>query len=288
MRGRLSRYPGRNRVWRGLSLLIRLYFDHRVARDSAALTYYLLFALFPILIFLSNLVGIIAFDMNGLIDALSAIAPQEVVDVVVQYLYYVSAESSTTLLAFSLVFSIFFPFRAANTLFVSVRKAYGIGRPTHFLRHQCKVLLYTLFLIVMLVFSLVLAAVGKRVLHFLARFFYLNESVIHIWSTTRFVLLGAIGFVVIALLYMLAQDDRHALGSIWPGVLLSLAMWVALSMLFSLYVEKASQYSIIYGSIGTIIVLLLWLYLASNMLIMGAEFNSVLLSLQNEPQENQS
>jgi len=284
----MSQHPEKHRILQGAMLLIRRYFDHHVARDSAALTYYLLFALFPLLIFLSNLVGILAFDMDGLLDTLSAIAPQEVIDVVEQYLYYVSAESSTTLLGFSLVFSIFFPYRAANALFASVRKAYGMGMPTHFVRYQCKVLLYTLFLIVTLVLSLLSSVVGKRLLRFLSQFLYLNESLIRLWATLRFLLVGVIGFFVIALLHVLAHDANRSLRGIWPGVLISLVTWVGLSMLFSLYVESAARYSLIYGSIGTVIVLLLWLYLASNMLIMGAEFSSVLLSLRNGIQEKET
>ena len=54
-----------NRFFRGTALFVRRYFDHRVARDSAALTYYLLFAMFPLLIFLSNLVGFFAVDIEG-------------------------------------------------------------------------------------------------------------------------------------------------------------------------------------------------------------------------------
>ncbi len=284
----MSAYLEKHRFLRGLSLLIRRYFDHHVARDSAALTYYLLFALFPILIFLSNLVGVISFDMDSLIGMLSVIAPQEVVDVIVQYLYYVSAESSTALLGFSLVFSIFFPYRAANALFASVRKAYNIGMPTHFVRYQCKVMLYTLLLIVTLVLSLVFSVVGKRLLRFLARYIYLNESSIHLWGTVRFFLLGVIGFFLISMLHVLAHDDARSLRAIWPGVLTSLMTWIGLSLLFSLYVERAANYSRIYGSIGTVIVLLLWLYLAANMLILGAEFSGVLLSLRNDKQENQT
>ena len=86
---------------------------------------------------------------------------------------------------------------------------------------------------------------------------------------------------MIAFLYSLAQE-RKSINRIWPGVIVSLVMWIALSVLFSLYVETAARYSVIYGSIGAIIVLLLWLYLAAVMLIMGAEFNSVLLELQKK------
>lgn len=66
---------------------------------------------------------------------------------------------------------------------------------------------------------------------------------------------------------------------IWPGAVFSLVMWLVLSFLFSYYVENIARYSVIYGTLGAVIVLLLWLYLASVMLIMGAEFNSVLMVL---------
>lgn len=58
--------------------------------------------------------------------------------------------------------------------------------------------------------------------------------------------------------------------------------WMVLSLLFSYYVENSARYSVIYGSIGAIIVLLLWLYLTATMMIMGAEFNGVLMELRGQ------
>ena len=273
-----------NSFFRGTTMLLRRYFDHRVARDSAALTYYLLFAIFPLLIFLSNLVGIFAVDIEGFLLSLGTIIPAEVLDFIVQYLRYVSRVSSRTLMTFSLIFSIWFPMRAANALLYSVRKAYGMGRPTHFLRHQAKVFLYTICLILTILLSLVLVTVGRRVLDFCAGYFnfstVLSDGFIELWSTLRFVLLGVIVFLALAVLYGLAQETR-SVHYIWPGVLFSLTAWMLLSLLFSLYVESAANYSVIYGSIGAIIVLLLWLYLSATMMIMGAEFNSVLMELKS-------
>ena len=275
----MSQYLEKRRFLKGCSLLLRRYFDHNVARDSAALTYYLLFALFPLLIFLSNLVGIMQFDVEEFLQQISAIIPADVVRLVRQYLTHVSRGSSRTLLGFSLVFSVYFPYRAANALMVSVRKAYGMGKPTHFLRYQCKLLLYTLCLILSIFLSVAASVFGNRFLSFLSRFIPQLNDFIVLWTDLRFLLLGVILFFIIAFLYGLAQE-RKSINRIWPGVIASLAMWLALSMLFSLYVERAAQYNVIYGSIGAIIVLLLWLYLTSVMLIMGAEFNSVILELQ--------
>ena len=114
-----------NRFFRGTALFVRRYFDHRVARDSAALTYYLLFAMFPLLIFLSNLVGFFAVDIEGFLRQLGTIIPAEVLDLLIQYLRYVSRVSSRTLMTFSLIFSIWFPMRAANALLLSAAKRGG-------------------------------------------------------------------------------------------------------------------------------------------------------------------
>ena len=273
----MSEYLEKHRVLNGATLLIRRYFDHHVARDSAALTYYLLFALFPLLIFLNNLVGLLSFDVEGLLLELSAVIPRDVVDLLRQYLGYVSRVSSRTLLWFSLVFTIYFPYRAVNALFLSVRKAYDAGAPAQFLRQQLRVLLYTVLFIVAIPLSVLASTIGRRALDFVADYIYLSDRVIGLWNWLRFVILGAVLFAMITLLYVLALDAHSVRRGILPGVVASLVAWVALSMLFSLYVEHAANYSVIYGSIGTIIVLLLWLYLSATMLIMGAEFNSVLL-----------
>ena len=270
----MQQYLDRHRFLKGIYLMVRRYFDHHVGRDSAALTYYLLFALFPLLIFLSNLVGIMSVDISGFL-----------LDIIEQYLIYVGRDSSPRLLWFSLIFSIYFPYRAASSLMGSVRRAYGEHRPTQFLRYQVKLLLYTLSLILMIVLSIGLSVVGGRVLNYvsshLSAYITLSDGFIRLWSSLRFVIIGGIVFFPIAMMYGLAQES-HRMNRIWPGAVFSLVMWLVLSFLFSYYVENIARYSVIYGTLGAVIVLLLWLYLASVMLIMGAEFNSVLMVLRKQ------
>lgn len=287
----MQQYLERHRFLKGAYLMVRRYFDHHVGRDSAALTYYILFALFPLMIFLSNLVGMMSFDISQFLKGLHTIMPQEALDIIEQYLTYVSRDSSRQLLWFSLVFSIYFPYRAAGALMGSVRRAYGEKAPTNFLRYQIKLLLYTLSLILMIVLSIGLSVVGGRVLNFcsehLSGYIALSDGFISLWSGLRFAILGGIVFFPTAMMYGLAQESRK-MNRIWPGAVFSLVMWLVLSFLFSYYVEKVARYSVIYGTLGAVIVLLLWLYLASVMLIMGAEFNSVLMVLrkQRTPEEN--
>lgn len=277
----MDHYLERHHFLSGAYQMAQRYFDHHVARDSAALTYYLLFALFPLLIFLSNLVGMMSLDINQFLAWLHPLMPQEALEIIEQYLIYVSRDSSRQLLWFSLIFSIYFPYRAASALMGSVRKAYGAQPPTHFWRYQFKLLLYTLCLIVIIVLSIALSVVGGRVLNFVSGYISLSDGFIELWSRLRFAVLGFFVFFAIALMYALAQESR-TMNRIWPGAAASLVMWLALSFLFSFYVENIARYSVIYGTLGAVIVLLLWLYLAAMMLIMGAEFNSVLMALRKK------
>jgi len=277
----LEQYLNKHRILKGLSLLFHRYFDHHVARDSAALTYYMLFALFPLMIFLSNIVGIMDVDIDELMNELQTIMPNNALELLEQYLTYVSNDSSKTLMWFSLIFSIYFPYRATNSLMRSVRKAYGLSKPERMLRYQAKVILCTFSLIMTIALSIAASMIGHRVLSLIDKYFPLNDYFIRFWTSSRFVVLGIFVFFVIALLYAMAQE-RRSINRIWPGVIISLIMWLLISWLFSLYVENAAHYSVIYGSIGTIIVLLIWLYLAATMLIMGAEINRVLLELQEK------
>ena len=112
----LQQYLERHRFLKGAYLMGRRYFDHHVGRDSAALTYYLLFAIFPLLIFLSNLVGMMSFDISQFLAGLHTIMPQQALDIIEQYLIYVGRDSSRQLLWFSLVFSRLFSLRKQSIM----------------------------------------------------------------------------------------------------------------------------------------------------------------------------
>ena len=261
--------------------MIRRYYLHDVARDSAALTYYLLFAIFPLLIFVSTLLGILELDVDSIVTGLRQIVPGDVAEVVRGYLEYVSGNASRQLMWFSLVFSIWFPMRAASCLMHSVRKAMGRGRPKNAVIGTLRNLIITAWLIVVIVVSLVLTTVGRRALAFVSGLVTLPAGFVNLWSSLRFVLLGVAVFSLLVPLYMLAQGERRPLREIVPGVAASLAVWMLLSFAFSYYVEHLARYTQLYGAIAAIVVVLLWLYMSGTIMIMGAEFNGAILEWKN-------
>ena len=270
-------WPGRF-----LTALVGRFFRHDVGRQGAALAYYLLFMLFPFLIFLSSLLGLMDLDISGISRALESFLPTSVIDVLESYLLYVSETSSQAMLWFGLVFSIYFPMRAADCLMQAVRRAYRLPQPKNQLFHMFKVLLYTVFLLVTIALTLALVVVGRVVLELAGRFVVLPGAFIELWSDLRFVVLGGVMFAALGLLYAAAQDSRQPARNVVPGVLAALLVWMAVSAAFSFYVENFANYSVIYGALGTVIVLMMWLNLTAVVLILGAEVNGILISMREK------
>ena len=255
----------------------RRYYVHDVARDSAALTYYLLFAIFPLLIFVSTLLGVLELDIASITAVLAPILPSDVVDIIRTYLEYVAANQSRQLLWFSLVFSIWFPMRSTGCLMHSLRKAFGRSAPENILLGQLRTLLFTIWMIFVIGLTLALVVVGRRALYFLSGFLPLSETFISVWGYLRFIILGLVMAISLGILYQLALGQRRPLREVLPGVGSSLAAWLLLSMAFSYYVENMARYAQLYGSIATIVVVLLWLYMSGQVLILGAELSASLI-----------
>ena len=280
----ISKKPSRPKTAFGqvVSELGQRFFTHDVGRDSAALSYYFLFAIFPLLILISLLVGLLHVNIESTSALLSQVIPADVVGVIENYLSYVSGLRSPKMLWFCMIFSIWFPMRAINCLTHSIRKAFGHGNPDSPLKNQFFLFLAALVLILVISFSLSLIVIGRRVLEFAARFITLSKGFITVWNYGRFAVLFVIILLSISAIYFLAVGRRMPWKDVLPGVLFSVVAWTLFSVIFSYYVEHFGNYSILYGSIATIVVVLLWLFMTSTVLVLGAELSAVLTQRRHD------
>lgn len=268
----------RSGFWGVLRRMLERYYIHDVARSAAALTYYLLFAVFPLLIFISMVLGVLALDVEETVGLLDNIIPPEVASVIRSYLEYVNGNTSRQLMWFSLIFSIWFPMRATGCLMQSLRRAYGFDEPDNILKGQASTLFFAVGLIVTIVLSALLTVAGRRVLTFVSQLVALPAGFAAAWGYMRFALMALLVALMLSALHMLALGQRMTWRQIMPGVGMSVLAWVLVSLAFSYYVEHFAHYTELYGSIATIVVSLLWLYMSAVVLILGGELNGTLLS----------
>lgn len=255
--------------------MIRRYQRHGVGFSCAALTYYLVFAAFPLLVLLGTLPGALGLESESLLRAMERFVPEQVTALVGRYWDDVAQNGGQKLLWSSVIFSLWLPMRATDCLLYALRRAFGVVKPSG-LGQKVRTLLFTLWLMVTLAMALLLITVGRRALTYLTARLGFPCWVTDAWNVLRFVLLGLVLAAALAVLYMLALGRRRALRQVAPGVALSLVSWMLVSAGFSYYVEHIAGYTLLYGSVAAVVVTLLWLYMSGLVLIMGAEFNAML------------
>lgn len=269
-----------------IRLLVTNSYEHDVGKHAAALAYYLLFALFPLLIFISNLLGLLDLNVTAIIQSLQQFLPKDIVELVETYLYYISHTSSHSMLWFTLIFSIWFPMRAAKGLMDDVRLAYHLGKPAHPAAYRIRQLIYTVVQLIVIGMTLILSTLGRHVLRYLTNVLpentlRISEYLLSIWQYIRFIPIGLLMLAALGILYAVSLDNRQSLKSLLPGIIAALVSWLIISIGFSFYVENFAHYSVIYGTLGAVIVLLMWLYMTAVILILGAELNAALQTIHS-------
>ncbi|PYX10691.1 MAG: hypothetical protein DMG88_01385 [Acidobacteria bacterium] len=138
-----------------------------------------------------------------------------------------------------------------------------------------------------LMFATVLVAFGSRIE---ARIiFHLNHEysylILFMWTVIRWLIAGMTSVAVIALIYHNAVPRTQPWHSVLPGATLATAVWFAATALFGWYLQRYADYSIIYGSLGVGIALLVWMYMISLIILVGAEFNAMIFPRSRLGQE---
>lgn len=257
--------------------LVLRYFDHGCGRTGAALAYYSLFSLFPFLFFLSQLLGLLNLQPITLSEELARIIPSGAIDFFNAYLEHVADRGSGGMLALGLITTLYFPMRAVVFLMQTVSKGYDVTPHRTVIKEYMISFLVTLLLGFMVFLSLVFILLGSRALTYLSGAFSISPQFIAIWGWLRFLALGILLFFVLSFLYQVSAGKKFAWRYVFPGAGAAIVAWIIISAGFSFYVNHFANYSVVYGSLGTVIVLLIWLFLSSVTIVMGAELNGLLM-----------
>lgn len=269
--------------WQKVILLtIQGYFDNKVGRNAAAMTYYLLFAMFPFFIFVTSLLGLLHLPTLTLDGQITRFLPEDVVAFLNLAIEHITKSSNNALLTFGLVFSVWFPLRAVSNLMEAINDIYGEEKSGS---HSIRTAILTALTIVLTPAMLLLLLLGERVLGFVGEYIPISAEFITGWSRMRFVPMAAALLFMLSAVYFFSPSKIQKVRYILPGAILSMGVWMLFSLIFSYYVDHMGRYSIIYGSIGVIIALLVWMDWSMIAMLMGAVFNVALKETYDKPKE---
>lgn len=279
LHGQINKRKGWQKV---ILLTIQGYFDNKVGRNAAAMTYYLLFAMFPFFIFVTSLLGLLHLPTLTLDGQITRFLPEDVVAFLNLAIEHITKSSNNALLTFGLVFSVWFPLRAVSNLMEAINDIYGEEKSGS---HSIRTAILTALTIVLIPAMLLLLLLGERVLGFVGEYIPISAEFITGWSRMRFVPMAAALLFMLSAVYFFSPSKIQKVRYILPGAVLSMGVWMLFSLIFSYYVDHMGRYSIIYGSIGVIIALLVWMDWSLIAMLMGAVFNVALKETYDKPKE---
>lgn len=262
-----------NRFRRVLKLTAEGFFANEVSKRAAGLTYYLIFAIFPFLIFVGSLLGFLHLPMISLEGEAAGLLPEDVVTFLNLTIAHMTETSNGAWLTFGLTFTLWFPLRAVKNMTDEISRIYGVEKPG---RHTKRIIALALVFTVMVPALVLLMIVGEGVLNMVSMFIPLRETSIQLWTKLRFLPMAAGLFALISAIYYFSPNHPPAWRHILPGALFSVSAWILYSVAFSFYVDNMGRYSLVYGSVGAIIVFLIWMNWSLTSLLMGAVFNQAL------------
>lgn len=258
------------------------YGRYGVARSAAALSYFLVLTLFPLLMCANFLVGSLHLDLEQILAGLSQFLPTAALSTILDYLNYAAATQSSTLLLACLFTILMCASAGLRTLLQTMDDLFAAPCRDGFRRLLLSFILSALFLPTMYL-SVVVVLTGDWFFHMLEELLprQLLELIplsllSHLWRWTRYLLLFCFVLLLVAAVYRLGiPKERVSRRGLWGFSAVTALAMVGSSAVFSWFIGMSSRYALVYGSLASLIILLVWLYFCGNILLLGAVLCSV-------------
>lgn len=262
--------------WRELATrTVREAMADNVMGLAAQLAYYFFLALFPALLFLIALASFFPGDVIlQMVASLRAFAPPEVVEIFESQLQAIAEGNDAGLLTFGLLVTLWSSSAAIVGVIDAMNRAYDIeeGRPWWKVRVTAIALTIGLALFVLLAFTLVL--LGPTIADWLSARFGFGVAFRTTWNIVQWPLAFVLIALAVAIVNYFAPDAEQDWEWVTPGAVVATALWLLASIGFRIYVSNFANYNESYGTIGGVMVLMLWFYVSALAMLIGAEMNA--------------
>ena len=256
-----------------------VYFSKNVSRAAAELAYFLILTFFPIMICVSAFLNVLDLDLVFLLKQADPFLPAGVTAIFQDYLTDSDTNQSAAMLLSGAFLTVLFASAAVRGLMNIMRELYG--RATfRGLSQIVASVLFSVLLLITIYLSLAVVVTGNWFFRLLGQALGLEGLAerFSVWQSGKYALLLSMVFLFILLLYRFAAPLEKPRPPVVPGALGASAALAAASAIFSFLMSNSTRYSLVYGSLASVIIMLVWLYLCGNILIMGNVVNYVLFT----------
>jgi len=256
---------------------VTYYLENDMLTYAAALAFQALFSIFPFMIVLIAMLGML--DMMQFYEWIRSqtalLLPDEAMAQVEKVIDEVQKPRGG-LISIGLIVALWVASGAMRVTINALNVVYKVKEGRPFWKLYPLSILYTLCIAAMLIGAAVLMVLGPQVMAWMAEQIGIEEVVVTLWTWFRLPIALALFMVAIAFVYYIAPDVEQRVRFITPGSVLSVIVWIITSLGFGFYIKSFADYSAVYGSIGAVIVLMMYFYISAAVLLFGAEMNAVI------------
>ena len=243
---------------------------------GSQLAFFFLLSLFPLLIFIFTLLPYLNLDHSEIFLFIRDYAPANVALLIEDTVGEILNNRNGGLLSIGAIATVWSASKGMNALTKALNLSYFKEETRSFIVARGMSIVFTVMLIAVLIVALILPIFGQQIGTFAFSYLGLEAGFLKLWNSSRWVIPPILIFVVFSLIYWLVPNIKIHLKSVFVGAAFSTIGWIITSVGFSFYVSSYGNYSSTYGSIGAIIVLMMWLYFSAIILMLGGQINAVM------------
>ena len=243
---------------------------------AAQQAYYFFFALFPALLFVLSVASFfpLASLTDNVVQLLSRVAPRDVIDIINTQLRQLGQKNSGGLLTFAFIVTIWSSSGAMVSIITTLNTCYDVTESRPWWKTRATAVALTVGLAVFILASMFLVLAGPAVAEHLTNRFYLGDAFKWTWWVLQWPVVFVLVATAVGLVYYFAPDVEQDWVWLTPGSLLATALWILVSLGLKLYYQLVPNANASYGTIGGVMVLMLWFYVSGLAILIGAELNS--------------
>lgn len=256
---------------------VKAFSEDDMLTYAAAVSYQVFLSLFPFVIFLLSLLGLL--NIPGFFDTLlgqaRTVLPEDAVGLVEGVVADVDEQAAGGVLSFGAIVALYTASAAVRMAMHALNVAYDVveeERPAW--KKFPLSLLYTVLLAVLAIAAVGLFVLGGQAAEWFSNLAGLGTLFVTLWTWLRIPVAILLVALILALVYYLFPNNDQPFRLITPGAAIAVIVWVLASLGFSFYVQNFGDYSATYGTLAAVIVLLFYFYISAAVLLFGAEVNS--------------
>lgn len=247
-----------------------------ITTRASSLAFNFFLAFFPSIIVFFTLIPYIPIDgfQQTLMEIISNVLPPSTNSATFSTLEDIINNQRGGLLSIGFILALYFSTNGMSSLIQAFNSSYHIRENESIIKHQMLSILLTIVISALVFLTIILIIFGKAAIIYMIDYQLINENKLVLLNSAKWVILIFMLFLGITTIFNLGPAIKSQIKIFSPGAILATLFIILTSIVFSYYIDNFSQYNKIYGSIGTLIIILLWIYFNAIFLLIGFELNA--------------